>query len=381
MSKSIERSKTILLVDIAHNSVGVGVLVIANGMKPRLLAAWRETFEHLDVSYERMFMVTLRTVRKLIEKANSAGYLHWDDIYCSVGSPWVLTHVRNAKYTRDKAFVVTEKLLTELAQNDIERFFNRAESDLLPFAQHSQMLDHRRIMTRVNGHALKNPIGQRAKEVECAYLVSSINPDNFNELRSALYAVAHREPTIHAVQRTQLEALRLLQGATNFVLFDFHGGVGECSVVRDNVLTVTATTPISEESYLRDLAGHLGKTVREATVVLDMQAKGMLETALQDKLQQAHRAIADAYTKEFRHVLVAVAEHGLLPNHAFFIADYGSQFFNTLLTSQEYSPLSLLHSPLKPIQLSHIVFHDLVDTNALRRQDTALLLSALVCSK
>ncbi len=377
MSSSLQPSKTILLIDIAHNSVGAGVLVVTPGFIPQLLATWRETFEHIDPSMERMFENTLRVTRKLIEKANSAGYANWDDIYCCVGSPWVLTHVRTAKYAQDKQFVVTEKLLNDLAQKDLERFFDRIDSDFGSILGNAKVLDHQRIMTRVNGHPMKNPAGQRAREIECSYLVSGMNTDQLSALRSALYAVCHREPTINAVQHTQLQAVQSLKGAKNYAVFDFHGGIGECSIVRDDTLTVTAATPISEESYLRDLGAGMGKNIREVTVLLDMRRNKVLEASVATRLADIERVIAKQYVGDFRNLLVAVAEHGLIPNHAFFIADIGSEFFEKLLSSHEYAPLTLVHATLKPIQLSVSLLHDTIDSSAAKKQDTALLLSAL----
>lgn len=377
MSKAVERSKTILLIDVAHNSVGAGVLVVHPGSTPKLLSVWRETFNHADPSHERMLASTVRIMRKLIEKANASGYAAWDDIYCCIGSPWVLTHVRTASYVNAKQFAVTEKLLNSIADTDMQRFKERLGNDLLPFSEHAMMLDHKRLTVRVNGHAMKQPVGQRARSLECTYLVSGINPDVAAAFRSAVYAVTHREPVLHAVQYAQLQAVKLLPGADNFVLFDFHGGIGECTVVRDNVLTVTATSPISEESYLADLAKNIGKDIRETIALLGMRSQNMIDHSIADRINEADRQIFDAYIFNFRNMLVAAAEHGLLPNQVFYITDHGEIFFKKLLSAHDYAPLSLLHNPLKPILISRQLFNNRIDDHAVRKHDTAILLAAL----
>lgn len=373
-------SKTVLLIDIAHNSVGVGVLVTAPDTIPRLLATWRETFTHVDPSHERMLQTTMRVMRKLVEKATSAGYGSWDKMYCCIGSPWVLTHVRTASYAQAKQFTVTEKLLASLAEKDTERFTQRLDSGILPFSEHTMVLDHTRIATKVNGHMLQKPVGQRARSVECTYLVSGINPDVAAMIRSSLYAVTHQEPILTAVQHTQLQAFRLLHGAHNFALFDFHGGIGECIVVRDGVLTVTASSPISEESYLIDMAKNLGKNTRETAMLIGMRAQGTISASLNEQLREAEQRLLDAYVFEFRNMLVAAAEHGLIPNQVFYIADHGDEFFKKLLSSYEYAPLSILHNPLKPILVSRQLFNNRIDDHAVRKHDTAILLAALAYS-
>jgi len=380
MSKTNEGSKTILLVDIAHNSVGVGVLVVAPNIAPRLLSVWRETFESTDLVIERVFQTTLRITRKLIEKANAAGYGAWDDVYCSVGSPWVLTHVRTARYARDKQFVVTEKLLNQLVQADQDKFFARAGFGTVPFSNHATILDYDRIATRVNGHTMNNPVGQRARDVECSYLVSGMDSEHIAALRSALYVVGHREPIIHAVQRSQLRAIQTLQGAKNYALIDFHGGITECSVVRDGVLTVTASTPVSEESYLNDLAHILNKSKREIVSIINMHSRALLDTSTATQLGKAHDQLIERYTRNFRELLVTVAQHGLIPNQVFFVADHSMQFFDKLLLSNEYAPLTVVHGTLRPTPLSASLFGHAIDARAVEVSDTPLVIAALAYS-
>ncbi len=376
MSTKHLQSKTMLLIDIAHASVGVSVLVTAQNALPRMMASWRETFDHIDPATERMFATTLRVMRKLIEKANAAGFSAWDEIHCSIGSPWVLTHVRSLKYVKDKPFVVTQKLLRQVDDRNIERFFERTASGESPFSG-QVILDHERVTTRVNGHVLEKPVGQRAREIESTYLISAIDPEHREAFRSSIFAVTHREPVMHAVQYMQWCAIRALKNANNYVLFDFHGGMGEAIVVRDGVPTVTATAPVSEQSYLSDVARGMGITSSELVSLLSLRAKGSLYSDYGERIIDAEKGMMDRYVQSMRSLLVAVAQHGLIPSHAFYVADAGSSFFEAVISSQEYAPLSLINDTLKPIHLSGALFSDTVDTHALVTPDSALLLLTL----
>lgn len=379
MAPKTPTTKTILLIDIAHTSVGVAVVSHADGTAPRMLAAWRELLA-ADPAEERLFDFALRSMRKLVEKANSAGYAAWDEVYCSVGTPWVITHVRSAGYSADKPFIVTEKLLQQIDERDLERFFGK-EAHQHAFADHSRIVDHERLVATVNGHHLKNNIGQRAREVESTYLVSGMDPGQYAQLQSAIYVVTHREAAIHAIQYMHWKATRNLKGADNYLFFDFHGSFGECMVVRDDIIRLTAATAIAEESYVRDIGNSLGIENRSVRRLIDTDRSGVLHDTQARALREADDVLLVRYADEFRYALQSIAEHGLLPNQVFFITDYGAQFFSRLLSSPEFADLTVLHAQLQPVQLTSELLQDRVDTQALSKIDSTLLLSAFALTQ
>ncbi len=375
MASKVPATKTILLIDIAHTSVGVGVLVNTTGSIPKLVANWRETVPQ-DPAEERQFNTTVRIMRKLIEKANAAGYAAWDAVHCGVGTPWVITHVRSLHHAPASSFVVTERLLASLDQQDSERFISRAVYQQ-SFADHRHILDHRRLAVVVNGHTFPNPIGQRARELNVHYFVSGMNPDYYAQLRSGIYAVTRREATITASSLAQWEGISLLQGADNYSVLDVHGGFGDCTVVRDRVPALTVATTVSEERYSADVANALQISLRETEQMRDLHARGVLDEASQLRLREAEELVQLRYVPQLHTLFTSITEHGFIPRTVFVVGQSSSAPIARLLELPEFSEYTTTRTPLTPIVVSGSLLADRIDTAALHRVDPALLIASL----
>ncbi len=369
MAPKPPQTKTLLLIDMAHTSVGV---------LPRMLAAWRETLAD-DTSNERSFESAVRLMRKLVAKANAAGYPAWDAVHCSVGTPWVLSSVRTAQYTSEKPVLVTNRLLQDIDDKDLERFFS-ITPEAAGFADHRHILEHQRLSVAVNGHQLMQPIGQRAKEVACTYLITGMDPDQYDQLQSALLVVTHREASIVSVQTTQWKSIRThMQGAQQYVLFDFHGGFGECMVVKDGVMTITAVTPLAEEQYQSDLQRALEVAPHEIRTMMAMRDAGTLRDDVLERISDAEVSLRSQYQQQLHVLLESVVSYGLLPNQAFFLTGLGESFFGSLLAAPQFADMTVLRSPFVPTPITTSLFADVIDTHAITKKDVALVLLALSC--
>lgn len=375
MAPKTPKTKTTLLIDIAHTSVGVAVLAHTEGIQPRMLATWRESLIE-DTALDRSFDTAVRLMRKLVGKANTAGYPVWDEVHCSVGTPWVLSNVRTAQYTSEKPVVVTKRLLQEIDDRDLERFFS-VTPEAAGFADHRQLLEHQRLTVTVNGHRLQDPLGQRAKEITCTYLVTGIDPEYFEILQSALFVVTHREATIMSVQTAQWNSMRTLVGADNYLLIDFHGGFGECMMVKDGVLVHTTATELSEERYLTDIHQALGMQPHELRNMMRLRENGMLRSEIEHQIHNVETGMRIRYQEYVRELLADMSSYGLAPNRVFFLTSMGNTFFARVLADPQNASMTVLRSPLSPTELTVSLFADMIDAHACTKKDTALLLLAL----
>lgn len=368
-----------LIIDIAHTSVGVAVLAQTVGMQPRMLAAWREELPH-DVAQERLFERALRTMRMLIEKANSAGYASWDTVYCAVGTPWMITHVRSASYQPQKQFVVTEKILHNLDTQDLERFFSKdvyRES----FADHRHIVDHQRLVVLANGHRLANAIGHTVRELAVTYLVSGMDYDQYAQLQSAIYLVTHREVVIHASHYLQWKMTSTLKNTDDYLFFDFHGGFGDVLVVRDDILQLTAASALSERRYLSELSEILNITIPETMRRIDASRRGLLRDDEERLLIEAEDVLFTQFQPFMQEYIQSIGSHGLLPTHTLVLADYGTQLFSRLLSMPQIGVHTVTQAPLKPIILDKTYLGNFIDIHGVLKTDSALAILALAVTR
>lgn len=333
---SLFRKKRIdaaIVVDIGSGSVGAAYLTLSKGTRPTLHYGVR--IKHREMS--DVAATVKEAVRSLVAHGSSmlrdaTGSGRADVALVAVASPWQRTHVEERVRDAETAFPVTRGLLEELSKAD----------ENLP--EGHDPLDSAIIATSLNGYAIEEPVGKRAKRLEAVVMSSSIERLFKSAADNALKSEAHLTGAAFAsfpwVSYSSLSAL--YPHERDYLIMDAAGLATDITLVSRGRVARVASCGAGLATLLSPRIEAGAESIEEGVhVTRDTKTERFNAAGAKDWLAGCIFAFKD------------LSEHQALPRKLFLLADetFG-QTVKTLLADASVRSLWLSDEPLSIIIVS-----------------------------
>ena len=248
--------KSVVLIDIAADSVGGGYARFEAGKQPVLLYVRRIPIE--TRSGENPAEAMLRALRALgdalvregaPELRRAAGSGSADSVFISLDTPWQETSVRTERIEREKPFTFTPSI----AAAALER------ARAVPPGK--RLMDESLIGISLNGYETRRPYGKTARRASVVALSSSMDETAAENVASLVRDLFHTK-AIRFVAGSSLryQAVRtLFEHERDALIFDAAGPLVSIALVRGGLLVALSEIAV---------AGSWEKTVMDEFAVL-----------------------------------------------------------------------------------------------------------------
>ena len=315
MSLFSSRREFILVLDIASGSVGGSFFLKDPDGVPLIIEAERIDFPLREIpDTDRMKNDLLENLDTLCRDLQGKVGRRPDKIFCVLATPWAHGELRSIKFA-SSGFVFTEKFAAKLIEDEAEKF--RDEWQNL-----KQVIDKRTVRISLNGYAIDNPHGERARSLDISLFLSLAEEGLIMKIEEKIHKTFKARIAFTSQMFADFICVRdIFDMKNDFLVLDIGEEVSEVSVMKDDHLIGTAFFPYGKASIVRHVAEKLGKTLRETRSLFRLLADGFIDEKLNRRFLEALGEAGGAWTNELKVILHDLVPLRHLPHHVFLASD------------------------------------------------------------
>lgn len=336
-NKQKQNESLTLLVDIGSASVGAGLVIIENGKTPRIVASVRESISFQEVLSSQRFLFAMnqaldRVLKSLQEKTKTTGAPV--NIFCTLSSPWFLLKTRNLSVVKEKEFEITERILNQFIDEDIERLKDELKETLPP--KDVRIIEKKVIHIKLNGYEIKNPYKQKTTRIELSATVGVSSSKVVQSIERKINNFFRAE-IVHfgAFPVAAFSAIRdIFPTENNFIFIDITGEATDISCVCDDILVRTLSFPSGKNFFIREISSSMRTIHEEATTLFSMYLRGELDSIRRSQVESVIKRVKEDWLSRIEKSVTNVSDGEALPGKIFFTSDTDvSSFFIDILKS------------------------------------------------
>ena len=352
------KSERVLLFDINSASVSVahvelsgGIPLVTQLVSTPIALTDQVSLPDLEKNMLIALGVTLTNLQKL-----SLG--HPDSILVCLASPWYASQVRVAKLSRPSPFPVTKKVLDDMIAREIQAFteeeIKQAGAD--PLSQ----IESRTLAVRLNGYLSTAPLGHSVTELELSLFLAVCSERLEKGIQDAMERFYHRKRVVFSsfLSTTYLVARTLLPHEGDYVLIDVGGEVTDVSLVRDGVLSQTASFPKARNAVIRKLAVTLSRSREEVLSLWKLSMEGKLDGPVSASVTAALQEAKKEWLAAFSAALFSISDDLSIPHTILITLDNDtSGWFIDTVKDEEFHQYTRTETEFRVLVLDSSLFH------------------------
>jgi len=318
MNKKPETIKNNLIFDIDSSTVGVGLFEFGYDIRGqcihvRELATIRESITDGRLyPFEEFWQRAQSTLRKVAEKIHLQSLIPLGNIYCNVSSPWASAQKRTIKYSKNKPFILTQKLADQL----IEKELASSLKNNLDYHNHDvDFIDRKTIAARSNGYSVRNPISKEMSDLEIDSLVTVVSTKTKKVFEHVIEKVFHRTPLFTSnIFIAYNNVQKTLPHQNDAIVVDVSGEMTEVIIIKNDHLSLIGTLPVGINHLLRDTSSYVGDSLAKTQKNIQLLFNSNLEKEYELKIKKALNHSYKKWLKEFYGFCDEASKQGSLPN-------------------------------------------------------------------
>tara|TARA_B100001179_G_C18604376_1_gene413104 strand:- start:7932 stop:9062 length:1131 start_codon:yes stop_codon:yes gene_type:complete len=312
-----KREQHIIIFDIDSSSIGGGLFRYtfdANGVVSSVteLLVTRKNIGVLDPQhFDDYFNTTQKVLSQVARTLYRESRTGLDVLYLNVSAPWLSAQKRIIKKSEQQPFDITQDLLNELIEHDIEIAFDKSHT----YQDHKvSLVDRKTIGVRGNGYDLRNPIGVQVKDLEIHSLASAMSDDTIEVFSHIIEKEFHIKPEIVSNPAISYQAVKnLLPHQNNLVVVDISGYSTECTVIESDHYKKHLVLPMGYEHMIDSIESETHAGRLESRVMFSPHYHvGRDDNSQADISSLQEKAFKTWYT-EFHKALGTLSQEGKLP--------------------------------------------------------------------
>jgi len=385
--KKSNQKEVYAIFDIGSASVA-GALIEVGGVegKPKILHSVRKPMVFQEkLSFKRFVASMLKSLSEVSVELETKIPKTPDKVMCFLSSPWYASQTRFIEVKRETPFIVSEKLLEELMEKEIESF---KKDELIKYPElkksNPKIIESHNIRVRLNGYETSNPIGKKANEAKIAFYVSVSTERVINNISENIKRVFNVEDVeFNSFMVPFFSTMRdLFHDKHRFLLLDISGEITDIALVKNNVLFESVSFPLGTNFLIRRLVSGLKTTPLEATTALNLYIKGESTKAVSKKIKIILDSAKKEWLKVFQENLHHISKHSSLSSTIFLVANknVAPWFIDTIL-KEEFHQYTLSERSFEVEFLSSEKFKDLSNFAHNKDKDPFLILEAIFANK
>lgn len=315
-----------LVVDIGTGSIGVALVHGVALKAPEVLVMRREIIpfrEKLDVT--RFVQLMQETLTVALDDIASKSSVFPGSAMISLASPWYVAQTRLVHFSQDSDFMVTEKSLRQITDDEIKLFLgDSASSNTANEMGAQQLIDARAVSIRLNGYTARHVTGRMARELDMA-LYCAMMPEMLS--RGLTEVISRRYGTIpirfHAFMYAVYDIIRdhFTDESSSYIIVDAAGEATDVALVRDDILLETFSFPIGHRSVLRSVMRELDLEGVAAVSALDLYLGGDATPEHVARMEPIVEKAMRDWQRLFRGSLEQIAAQYPIPREMYLLAD------------------------------------------------------------
>ncbi|MDP3661803.1 MAG: hypothetical protein Q8R17_03065 [bacterium] len=248
--------KKFLIIDIASDSVGVGVVAVFPNAKPTLLFTLRAPIALAPrLEPKHFFSATLHALTALCARLFQTHRTDLAGTVCAhifLHAPWVVSKTRSVRVDFPEITKLTPDTIASVIQETekgITENFNNAHREV---AESVRVVEKKIIEFRVNGYTVASAVGKEARTLELT-LLESFAPENaITRFGNALDSLSHSPREWHGAAAACAGALSASAHGQGDVLTVCAGSEAtEACIERNNLLQEVISIPFGIRTAAR----------------------------------------------------------------------------------------------------------------------------------
>lgn len=238
-------------------------------------------------------------------------------------APWYSAQVRHITSTRDKDFLVTHTLLSEMINKESALFESSANAKYQELHNTLEIIEEKTLSVELNGYPVNRPIGARVKSLALSFYISASPKMVLETIKESIRAVyPHRKTTFHSYLLSLYVLLRDFIGKEeDFIFLDIGAEISELSIIKNGVLAQSATFPLGIHNVVRALMSQYGISFEEAYSKMRMYSEEVLTLDEQKKISDILKSVNERWVSEFSNGLTTLMKNGTVPSVLYLSTD------------------------------------------------------------
>lgn len=340
---SKKKERIVAIFDIGSGSVGGAMVRIPMDGKgvPVILkvAQSNEIKFRKDLDFDSlmkdMTSALYLTANSLYDKKSGAP----DEIYCVLASPWYLSETRVIKLAKEKPFMFSKHLATELIEKEI---FNLTEIFKGKYGDGEgipEIIEQHTMAVSLNGYRMEDPLGKKCKSLEMDMLISLAPKVSLDKIRDTLSKIYHHIDISFAsfTMATYLAVRDKYITQDSYLLLDISGEITDVGIVSKGVLKAVLSFPFGRKTFFKQICSKMDIELRDAKEFFKLYCDNTLSAELKKKVDPVIESIEKSWNQSFSECISSLPRTLVLPDTIFLTADNDiKNWFADVLRNEEY---------------------------------------------
>lgn len=323
---SSKKEKTIAIFDIGSGSIGGAIVKIPldNKSIPVIIKSVRTDIPpskdlNFDIFVKNMISTLGQTADSLYNK--KAGIP--EEIVCVLSSPWYLSETRSIKMSKEKPFIFTKRLASDLIQKEILGLTDLYKEKYGNLESTPEVIEQHTMAVSLNGYPVLDPLGQKCKFFEMNMVISLVPSMCLNQIREVLSKTFHDIKVTFSsfTLATYLAVREKYIKQDSYLLLDVSGDITDVGIVTKGVLKSVLSFPFGRKTFFNYMCTKLNIELRDAEELFNLYNAGNLTEDLKQKVIPLLKSIENSWGEAFNQCISTLPRTLILPSTLFLTAD------------------------------------------------------------
>lgn len=323
---SQKKEKIVAVFDIGSGSVGGAIVKVpldGSGV-PVILKTTRndirfhDNFDFNSFMKDMTLALGLSADSLLNMKAGAP-----EEIYCVLASPWYLSETRTVKLAKDKSFLFTKRLASEIIEKETTSLADLYKEKYGNLESTPQMIEQHTMAVSLNGYMVADPLGKRCSFLEMNMIISlapKLCLDKIREILSKTFHHANVSFSSFTVS-TYLAVRDKYMTLDSYLLIDISGEITDVGIVTKGVLKSVLSFPFGKTTFFKYMCTKLEIELRDAKELFRLYSAGSLSEEYKIKVIPLFKSIENSWGEAFSDCISTLPRTLILPNTIFLTAD------------------------------------------------------------
>jgi len=337
-----KKEHIVAIFDIGSGSVGGAIIRIPKDDKevPVILKSVR-----VDIKFHENFDFNLFMKDMILALGGATNALYQkkagapDEIFCVLASPWYLSETRVIKMKKEKPFIFTKSLATELIQKEISGLAESYKDKYGNLNTSPELIEQHTMAVSLNGYAIEDPLGKKCDFLEMNMVMSLVPKLCLDEIRETLSKTFHHTSVSFSsfTVATYLAVRDRYVIPDSYLLLDISGEITDVGIVTKGVLKSVLSFPFGKKTFFNYMCTKLEIELRDAQEIFKLYSEGNLSSEFKKKVIPLFESIENSWGEAFRQCIITLPRTLILPSTIFLTADNDiKNWFADVLKNQEY---------------------------------------------
>ncbi len=395
-----KKEELAVIFDIGSGSVGGALVALSSFGNPSVFYTVRHEMKlqkSLNLDFKRFISSMQETFSGVFRDLEKSGLSHLrftkfgeslpKTVYCTLSSPWYVSHMRAITLSKKESFRVSKKILSLLVEKEIEEF-KKTESQKY-FSGGStekdvEFIEAKTIRLKLNGYEVENPYDKETQTLEALlYLCVAPRAVLENIRKKTRQVLQYKSIFFHSFAFTYFNIIcDIWEHELSFLFVDISREVTEVSLVRDGVIVALMSFPIGRNTFIRKVVEVFKVSSYEGLSLLNIYMEGKGSKEVVSRLNVVLGDAKEEWLSSFGKALSEVSGGLYVPSHIFLTAsDPIGSWFVRILKSKEVEERKFSFKPFTVNLLDPIVLSKFLYVGSDVRKDPFLFINTLFANK